>query len=126
MEIEDQIPARIVTRPSRQSRTIRIAAPGEIDPVALCHPRDRLILRCRRWWWRPKAGRTQCAEHEGDFAAVRGPGRHPFPHPSLNVGEPVKINGRTVGREGTRCEPGRLGLAKGGVWPLYVGGQSFL
>ena len=39
MEIEDQILARIVTRPGRQARTIRIAGSGEVDPIALVLPR---------------------------------------------------------------------------------------
>jgi hypothetical protein len=37
MEFEDQILARILTRPSRQARTIWIAVPGEVHPIALRH-----------------------------------------------------------------------------------------
>src|SRR6266513_1308705 len=123
MEIEDQILARIVTRPSRQARTIWIAGPGEVDPVALRHTRDRLVLGCRRWWWRPEESGTQGAEHECDFTAVQCPGAKHFPHRGRNIGEPVEIDGRTVGREGSRCDAGRLGLAKVVVCPRYQRGQ---
>src|SRR2546422_1287812 len=112
MEIEDEILALIVTRPNQQVRTIRIAGPGEVHPVSLRHPRDRLIQGRRRRWWRSEATGTQGAEHEADFAAVRCPIPKPFPHASLNVGEPVEVNRRTVRREGSRCEAGRLGLAE--------------
>ena len=54
---------------------------------------------------------------------MRCPGPKLFPHRSLNVGEPVEIDGRTVGREGTRCEAGRLGLAEVVVCPRYQRGQ---
>ena len=54
---------------------------------------------------------------------MRGPRPHPFPHRSLNVGEPVAIDGRTVGREGIRGEAGRLGLAEVVVCPRYQRGQ---
>src|SRR5579859_3530327 len=123
MEIEDQILARIVTRPSRQARAIRIAGLSEVDPVSLRHSRDCLILGCRRWWWRPEASGSQGAEHECDFAAVRCPGAKHLAHRGLNIGEPVEIDGRTVGREGPRCESGRLGLAKVVVCPRYQRGQ---
>src|SRR5580700_10187469 len=69
-ELEDRILAGIVTRPHRQARTVRVAGLGEVDPVALRHPGDLLILGCRRWWRRPEASATQSAEHETDFAAV--------------------------------------------------------
>src|SRR3954467_408044 len=117
MEIEDQILARIVTRPSRQPSTIRIAGSREVDPVTLRYSRDCLILRCRHGWWRPEACGIQGTEYKSNFAAVRSPSSHSFPHRSLNIGEPVEIHGRTVGREGTRCEAGRLGLAKVVVCP---------
>ena len=35
---------RHVTRPGPQARTVRVALPGEVDPVALRHPGDRQIL----------------------------------------------------------------------------------
>src|SRR5580658_330305 len=111
-ELEDRILAGIVTRPHRQARTVRVAGLGEVDPVALRHPGDLLILGCRRWWWRPEAAATQSAEHETDFAAVWGSCPHAFPHGSLNIGEPVAIDGRTVDRKRIRGEAGRLGLAE--------------
>src|SRR5579872_3227251 len=99
MELEDQILAGIVTRPGRQCRAIRIACPGEVDPVALRHARDCPILVCCWRWRRSKAPGTQGAEYERNFAAVGCSGPQPFPHAGLNVGEPVEVNGRAVGSE---------------------------
>ncbi len=48
---------------------------------------------------------------------------HPFLHRSLNVGEPVAIDGRSVGRKGIGGEAGWLGLAEVVVCPRYQRGQ---
>ena len=59
-EIEDDILLRVVTRPGRQARAVRVAVLGEVDPVALRHPGDRQILgRRRRRPGRPPACRRR-------------------------------------------------------------------
>ena len=99
-----------MTGPGRQSRTVRVAGLGEVDPIALRHPGDSLILGCRRDG-RTETSGAQSAEHEGDFTAMRSPGPHPFPHRRLKIGEPVAIGGRTLRRKGIRGEARRLRLA---------------
>src|SRR5580698_1128129 len=99
MELEDQILARIVTRPIRQASAIGIACSGEVDPIALRHARDGpIFVRCRRRW-RSKTADAQRAEYESNFATVRCPGSKHLPHSCLHIGEPIEINGRTVFRE---------------------------
>ena len=104
-EIKDLILAGDVARPRWQTGAVRVAGLGEVDPVALRHARDRQIL----WRRRAAAACRQRAEHVGDFAAVRGPGPHLFPHRRLNVGEPVQIDGRSIGGEGVRGKARWLG-----------------
>ena len=74
MKFEDRILSCIVAWPCRQTRTVRVAGFGEVDPVALRHPGYSLVLGC---WWdgRTEGCRAQGAEHEGNFAAVRGDGQ---------------------------------------------------
>ena len=109
----------VVARPGRQTRTVRVAGLGEVDPIALRHPGDRQILGRRR----AAPACRQRAEHIGDLAAVRGPRPHLFPHRGLNVGEPVQIDRRTVGREGIRGKARRLGLAEVVIGPRHQRGQ---
>src|SRR3974390_1889416 len=98
MKFEDRILSCVVAWPCRQTRTVRVAGFGEVDPVALRHPGYSLVLGC---WWdgRTEGCRAQGAEHEGNFAAVRSPRTHPFSQRSLDIREPVEIGGRTIGHE---------------------------
>src|SRR6185369_409489 len=75
-ELEDLVLAGIITRPFRQSRTVRIARLRKVCPVRVSHMGDSLVLGGHGG---PRAS-SKVVEHVRDFRSVRCT----IPHPSLH------------------------------------------